>query len=123
MLLVPLRSRRDGAPGVLGPGNSVTSCSPLPGPSPCANFREDLPRCRLLCRGGFHTVGDFLAVPVVFFGPPIALLLCGVATGWAIRGFKAEKVSGPNPAPAPSENVVPLQRTEGSERDGGPAAT
>ena len=71
----------------------------------------------------FHTVGDFLAVPVVFFGPPIALLLCGVATGWAIRGFKAEKVSGPNPAPVPSENVVPLQRTEDSERDGGPAAT
>jgi hypothetical protein len=39
----------------------------------------------------FKTAGDFLAIPVVFFGPPIALLLCGLATGWAIRGFKSDE--------------------------------
>jgi hypothetical protein len=44
-------------------------------------------------RGGFRTTGDFLEIPVLLFGPPIALLLFGVATGWAFRGFKAE--SGP----------------------------
>src|SRR5262249_4703487 len=30
-----------------------------------------------------NTEGDFLAIPVVFFGPPIAVLLCGLATKWA----------------------------------------
>jgi len=71
------------------------------------------------------TVGDFLAIPVVFFGPPIALLLCAIATGWAIRGFKADQNSEQTTAPPPSENVVPLQRGEGSEssRDAGPAAS
>jgi len=71
------------------------------------------------------TVGDFLAIPVVFFGPPVALLLCGMATGWAIRGFRADKNSAQNAAPPPSEKVVPLQRGDGSEpsRDAGPAAT
>ena len=34
---------------------------------------------------------DFLAIPIVFFGPPIALLLCGLAAGWAFRGFKPEQ--------------------------------
>jgi len=70
-------------------------------------------------------VGDFLAIPVVFFGPPVALLLCAMATGWAIRGFGADKNSGQNTTPLPSENVVPLQRGDESEpsRDAGPAAT
>jgi hypothetical protein len=45
-------------------------------------------------RGGFRTTGDFLEIPVLLFGPPIALLLFGVATGWAFRGFKAE--NGPS---------------------------
>src|SRR5205085_1836970 len=51
----------------------------------------------------FKTPEDFLAIPVVFFGPPIAVLLCGMATGWTIRGFKTEKNSGPSTAPPPSE--------------------
>jgi hypothetical protein len=63
----------------------------------------------------FHTVGDFLAIPVVFFGPPVALLLCGMATGWAIRGFKADTPAEPNTAAVPSENVVPLQRGDAAE--------
>ncbi len=71
------------------------------------------------------TVGDFLAIPVVFFGPPIALLLCAMAAGWAIRGFKADKSSTQNTAPPSSENVVPMQRGEGAEhsRDAGTSAT
>ena len=40
---------------------------------------------------GFKTAGDFLAIPVVFFGPPIALLLCGLATRWAFRGFRSDE--------------------------------
>ena len=40
-------------------------------------------------QGGFKTTGDFLVIPVLLFGPPIALLLFGLAAGWAFRGFKA----------------------------------
>jgi hypothetical protein len=36
---------------------------------------------------GFKTLGDFLSIPVVFFGPPVALLLFGLAAAWAFRGF------------------------------------
>ena len=45
-------------------------------------------------QGGLKTTADFLEVPVVLIGPPIALLLFGVAAGWAFRGFKAEGPSG-----------------------------
>lgn len=38
-------------------------------------------------RDGFKTPGDLLSVPVVLFGPPIALLAFGIAAGWAFRGF------------------------------------
>lgn len=40
--------------------------------------------------GGFKTTDDFLEIPVLLFGPPIALLLFGLAAGWAFRGFKAD---------------------------------
>jgi hypothetical protein len=40
--------------------------------------------------GGFKTTGDFLVIPVLLFGPPVALLLFGLAARWAIRGFEAE---------------------------------
>jgi hypothetical protein len=40
--------------------------------------------------GGFKTTGDFLVIPVLLFGPPIALLLFGLAAGWAFRGFKTD---------------------------------
>jgi hypothetical protein len=33
---------------------------------------------------------DFLAVPVLLFGPPVALLIFGVVTGWAFRGFQVD---------------------------------
>jgi hypothetical protein len=49
-------------------------------------------------QGGFKELGDYLVIPVVLIGPPIALLLFGLAAGWAFRGFKAD-------APPPSETA------------------
>ena len=34
-------------------------------------------------------------VPVVLFGPPLALLVFGIATRWAIRGFEADDRPAP----------------------------
>lgn len=44
-------------------------------------------------QGAIQTTGEFLQIPVLLFGPPVALLLFGIAVGWAFRGFKLE--SGP----------------------------
>jgi hypothetical protein len=41
-------------------------------------------------RAGFQSSGDFLAIPVLLIGPPIALFLFGLVAGWAVRGFKPE---------------------------------
>jgi len=41
-------------------------------------------------QGGFRRLGDFLTIPVVLIGPPIALMLFGLATAWAFRGFKVD---------------------------------
>jgi hypothetical protein len=41
-------------------------------------------------QGGFHGSEEFLSIPVLLMGPPIALLLFGLMTGWAFRGFKTE---------------------------------
>ncbi len=41
-------------------------------------------------QGGIKETGEFLAIPVVLFGPPIALLLFGIAAAWAFRGFKVD---------------------------------
>lgn len=41
-------------------------------------------------RGGFKTTGDWFVIPVLLFGPPIALLVFGLAARWAVRGFKAD---------------------------------
>jgi hypothetical protein len=74
------------------------------------NWRRGLFRVWLLCsaawmmgwtiylimsglRGGFKTTGEILVIPVVLIGPPIALLLFGIATGWAFRGFNMEPAS------------------------------
>jgi hypothetical protein len=40
--------------------------------------------------GGFKTTGDFLVIPILLFGPPIAMLLFGLAARWAFRGFRPE---------------------------------
>ena len=42
-------------------------------------------------RVGFENYRDILAIPVLLFGPPIALLLFGLAAGWAFRGFKPDE--------------------------------
>ena len=50
-------------------------------------------------RDGLRTTGDFLVIPVVLIGPPIALLVFGVAAGWAFRGFKVEGVRADDDPP------------------------
>jgi hypothetical protein len=42
-------------------------------------------------QGDFKTPGDFLQIPVLLLGPPIAVLILGVATGWALRGFSVDR--------------------------------
>jgi hypothetical protein len=42
---------------------------------------------------GGHTSADFFVVPVLLFGPPVALLIFGIATGWAFRGFQVNNHS------------------------------
>lgn len=41
-------------------------------------------------QGGFKMTMEALTIPVLLFGPPIALLLFGIAAGWAFRGFKVD---------------------------------
>lgn len=33
---------------------------------------------------------DVTVVPILLFGPPVALLIFGLGIGWAFRGFKVE---------------------------------
>lgn len=40
-----------------------------------------------IIRSGFRA-SDMLVVPILLFGPPLALLIFGMAAGWAFRGFK-----------------------------------
>jgi hypothetical protein len=56
------------------------------------------------------TVGDFLAIPVVFFGPPIALLFCGLATRWAIQGFRSDQKPEQGAPRPPESKVVQLRQ-------------
>jgi len=42
-----------------------------------------------MIRTGFRA-SDMLVVPILLFGPPLALLIFGTAAGWAFRGFKVE---------------------------------
>lgn len=41
-------------------------------------------------RGGFKTTGDWVVIPVLLFGPPVALLVFGLAARWAFRGFNMD---------------------------------
>jgi hypothetical protein len=40
--------------------------------------------------GEIRVPSDYLQIPVVLFGPPVALLLFGVAARWAFRGFSPD---------------------------------
>jgi hypothetical protein len=42
-----------------------------------------------ILRDGFKA-SDLLVIPVLLFAPPIALLIFGFGTGWAVRGFKVD---------------------------------
>jgi hypothetical protein len=44
-------------------------------------------------RSGFET-SDLLAIPVLLVGPPLALLIFGLATSWAFKGFLPDKGAG-----------------------------
>jgi hypothetical protein len=59
----------------------------------------------------FTWPGDFLAIPVVFFGPPIAVLLCGLAAAWAFRGFRSDE-EPEEKLTRPSEDKVVQLRQE-----------
>ncbi len=39
---------------------------------------------------GESTVSQLVVAPVVLLGPPVALMLFGVATRWAFRGFQVD---------------------------------
>jgi len=41
-------------------------------------------------QGGYSGNKDFVAIPILLLAPPLALLIFGLATGWAFRGFQAE---------------------------------
>jgi hypothetical protein len=40
--------------------------------------------------GGFKSDRDFLEVPVLLFGPPLALYLFGAVARWAFKGFSPD---------------------------------
>jgi hypothetical protein len=42
---------------------------------------------------GRFSGSDFLAIPVILFGPPVALLFFGIVTRWAFRGFQVAEHS------------------------------
>jgi hypothetical protein len=42
-------------------------------------------------QGGFKTTSDFLGLPVLLFGPPIAVLILAAAAEWAFRGFNVDE--------------------------------
>jgi hypothetical protein len=42
-----------------------------------------------ILQGGFKA-SDLFVVPILLFGPPLALLVFGVGAGWAFRGFNIE---------------------------------
>jgi hypothetical protein len=41
-------------------------------------------------QGGFKDFDEFLVVPVLLVGPPMALLLFGAMTRWTFKGFATD---------------------------------
>ncbi len=50
-------------------------------------------------QGQISTIGDFLEIPILLIGPPVALLLFGVAATWAFRGFRGDEPAAGPPTP------------------------
>jgi hypothetical protein len=46
--------------------------------------------------GKFKTAGDFFEIPVLLFGPPIAVFILAVAAAWAFRGFNSDSTPSRN---------------------------
>ena len=44
-------------------------------------------------QGAPKSAGDLLSLPVLLFGPPIALLVFGAAVAWAFRGFRPDDIA------------------------------
>jgi hypothetical protein len=42
-------------------------------------------------REGFRGTADYLTIPIVLIGPPVALLIFGLAVRWAFQGFAADR--------------------------------
>jgi hypothetical protein len=40
---------------------------------------------------GFRDIHEVFAIPVLLFGPPVALMLFGLVAGWAFRGFMPDE--------------------------------
>jgi hypothetical protein len=57
-------------------------------------------------QGRLQTSGDFLEIPVLLFGPPVALLLFGLAAGWAFRGFRIEAGAAPRRIETPAQGTL-----------------
>jgi hypothetical protein len=55
---------------------------------------------------------DFLAIPIVFFGPPIALLLCGFAAGRTLRGFRFDEKAEQSTTRPSEDKVVQLRQDD-----------
>jgi len=60
------------------------------------NWRRGFFRVWLLLSGawmiygistGFRDMHEIFAIPVLLFGPPVALMVFGLVAGWAFRGF------------------------------------
>jgi hypothetical protein len=46
--------------------------------------------------GNLKTAGDFLEIPVLLFGPPIAVFILAIAAAWAFRGFRVDDTPSGN---------------------------
>lgn len=46
-------------------------------------------------QGELKSTRDYLQLPVLLFGPPVALLIFGLGVGWSFRGFKVDEPADP----------------------------